>query len=366
MLIINQLTLPLAQSNIPLNLSELGGAEMTAWVVRGGKYGEREEEALENGMLTIGFNVTADLTAAQTREQIQELVSQAHPYATSNENGNRTGQLWAFRGQIETGDLVVMPRKGQPTISIGEISGEYQYRPDRPNFLHGRPVTWIEPEVPRASLDEDLKSSLNTTSTVFRPRSADAEQRLRAMAGGERGQFDQLRASDEDIESFESRQDLAEASNNQVRDFISQKFHGHEFTRLVAAVLKAQGYGVEVAPPGPDGGVDIVAGSGLMGFDPPRICVQVKSGSQEVKVNVLRELAGTVKNFGADYGLLVSWGGFNSATRREARQSNYFNLRLWDSQSFLELLFENYDRLPPSLRAELPLKQVWVLDEPTI
>lgn len=338
---------------------------MTAWVVRGGKYGEREEEALENGMLTIGFNVAADLTAAQTREQVQALVSQAHPDATPNEIGNWTGQLWSFKGRIETGDLVVMPRKGQPTIAIGEISGKYQYRPEQPNFLHGRPVTWIKPEVPRASLDEDLKSSLNTILTVFSPRSAEAEQRLRAMAGGELGQFDRLRASAEDIEVFESQQDLAEASNNQVRDFISQKFHDHEFTRLVAAVLKAQGYGVEVAPPGPDGGVDIVAGSGPMGFDPPRICVQVKSGSLEVNVHVLRELAGTIKNFGADYGLLVSWGGFNSAARREARQSNYFNLRLWDSQDFLELLFENYDRLPPSLKAELPLKQVWMLDEPT-
>ena len=28
---------------------------MTAWVVRGGSYGEWEEEAFENGMLTIGF-----------------------------------------------------------------------------------------------------------------------------------------------------------------------------------------------------------------------------------------------------------------------------------------------------------------------
>ena len=72
---------------------------------------------------------------------------------------------------------------------------------------------------------------------------------------------------------------LEEEANNRIRDYIGGRFHGHEFTRLVAAVLQAQGYAVEVAPPGPDGGVDIVAGSGSMGFDPPRICVQVKSGS---------------------------------------------------------------------------------------
>ena len=338
---------------------------MTAWVVRGGSYGEWEEEALEKGMLSIGFGIEADLTEAQTKDAVERIVRRANPGANPYQISNWTGQLWAFRDGIEPGDLVVMPRKGQPSIAIGEIIGGYQFL-DRNVHQQGREVKWIDREVPRASLDEDLKSSLNTISTVFRPRSADAEQRLRAMVEGELGQLDQLRASAEDIEGFESRQDLAEAGNSQIRDFISQKFHSHKFTHLVAAVLKAQGYGIEVAPPGPDGGVDIVAGSGPMGFDPPRICVQVKSGSQEVDVHVLRELAGTVKNFGADYGLLVSWGGFNSAAQREARQSNYFNLRLWNSQAFLEKLFENYDRLPSALRVELPLKQIWALDDPTI
>ena len=134
----------------------------------------------------------------------------------------------------------------------------------------------------------------------------------------------------------------------------------------MAAVLQTQGYAVEVTPPGPDGGVDIVVGSGPMGFDPPRICVQVKSGVQTAKVNVLRELEGIIKNFGADFGLLVSWGGFTGDTLREARKSTYFNVRLWDSEAFLNSLFENYDRLPAALKAELPLKQVWILDEPVL
>ena len=157
-----------------------------------------------------------------------------------------------------------------------------------------------------------------------------------------------------------------EDANNRIRDYVGSHFHGHEFTRLVAAVLQAQGYATEVAPPGPDGGVDIVAGSGPMGFDPPRICVQVKSGVQTTKVNVLRELEGTLNSFGADYGLLVSWGGFTGDTKSEARKSAYFNVRLWDSEAFLNALFDNYDRLPAGLKAELPLKQVWILDEPTL
>ena len=103
-----------------------------------------------------------------------------------------------------------------------------------------------------------------------------------------------------------------------------------------------------------------------MGFAPPRICVQVKSGVQTTKATVLRELKGTLKDFGADFGLLVSWGGFTGDTRNEARKSSYFNVRLWDSEAFLNALFQNYDRLPAALKAELPLKQVWILDKPPL
>ena len=71
-----------------------------------------------------------------------------------------------------------------------------------------------------------------------------------------------------------------------------------------------------------------------------------------------------LKSFGADYGLFVSWSGFTPPAKSEARKSAYFNVRLWDSEAFLNSLFEHYDRLPASLRAELPIRQIWILDEP--
>ena len=66
----------------------------------------------------------------------------------------------------------------------------------------------------------------------------------------------------------------------QVRDYVERNFHGHALSDLVAAVLEAEGYRVSVSPPGPDGGGDILAGNGPMGFESPRICVQVESGRQ--------------------------------------------------------------------------------------
>lgn len=40
---------------------------MTVWVVRGGRYGEREAEALDNGFLTIGFGLLGDLSVVSGR-----------------------------------------------------------------------------------------------------------------------------------------------------------------------------------------------------------------------------------------------------------------------------------------------------------
>ena len=337
---------------------------MAVWVIRGGLY---EEEAIENGKIGIGYDITRDLTGAPTRDDVRKLVQLDHPQADNNRIGRITGQAWSFKSRIKIGDLIVMPRKGQPTIAIGEMAGEYVFLADRPEQNHSREVKWINKEVARSSLDQDLKLSISADITVFGPKAQDAEERFRDIAEGVQPAISTVvDFPTDDPEEVYLSVNLEEEANNRIRDYIGSQFHGHEFTRLVAAVLQAQGYAAEVAPPGPDGGVDIVAGSGPMGFDPPRICVQVKSGVQTTKVDVLRELKGTLKNFGADFGLLVSWGGFTGDTRSEARKSSYFNVRLWDSQAFLNALFQNYDRLPAVLKAKLPLKQVWIQDEPPL
>jgi restriction system protein len=86
----------------------------------------------------------------------------------------------------------------------------------------------------------------------------------------------------------------------------------------------------------------------------------VKSSQSQADVTVLRNLQGILETFGADQGLLVCWGGFNQAVRKEARQS-FFKVRLWSSDELLKAILANYDRLPEAIQAELPLKRIWRL-----
>ena len=63
----------------------------------------------------------------------------------------------------------------------------------------------------------------------------------------------------------------------------------YEYQEIVASLLRAMGYHISwIAPPGRDGGIDILAASDPLGTKPPRIKVQVKRQSQSVDVDGLR------------------------------------------------------------------------------
>ena len=64
--------------------------------------------------------------------------------------------------------------------------------------------------------------------------------------------------------------------------------------------------------------------------------------------------------FKAEQGLLVCWGGFNTAVVREARLS-FFSVRLWDAADLVAAILRNYERLSKELQTELPLKRLWAL-----
>ena len=70
---------------------------------------------------------------------------------------------------------------------------------------------------------------------------------------------------------------------------------------------------------GERGGVDILAGKGVLGLEEPRICVQVKATASSAGIDVINSLLGVVAGYGATYGLVVSLGGFTKDARNKAK-----------------------------------------------
>jgi restriction system protein len=134
----------------------------------------------------------------------------------------------------------------------------------------------------------------------------------------------------------------------------------YDFQKLVAELLRAMGYHVpHVAPPGRDGGIDIVAYKDPLGTTTPRIKVQVKHRDQRVTVKEVRELEGLLRKEG-DIGLIVSSGGFSSEVEREIRASTK-HIETMDLDRLINLWQEHYDKLSERGKAMLPLIKVYFL-----
>lgn len=327
---------------------------MSLWLVRAGRNGEQEDFALEKNMVVIGWDELPDISTIKTRDDLEKLCSETYPAAKLNTVKNWARQLWTFKDTIQIGDYVVLPLKKRSALVLGTIAGNYEFHPEFPLGAHNaRKVKWIA-EIPRNVVDQDLLNSLGAFLTVCKIDRNNAEKRIVALAKG-KPQKPALEAEEELKQA-----NLTEQSVDEIRKFIGQKFSGHNLARLVDGVLRAQGYYTNVSSPGPDGGVDILAGMGRMGFGEPRICVQVKSGAQASDIKVFRELIGTMQNFKAQQGLLVSWSGFKRTVVEEAKRQ-FFNVRLWDDGDLIEAIEENYENLPEDLQAEIPLKKIWTL-----
>jgi hypothetical protein len=124
---------------------------------------------------------------------------------------------------------------------------------------------------------------------------------------------------------------------------ISTDFAGHDFALLIAEILKAQGYTVNVSLPGADKGIDIVAGIGTLGFDQPRLVVQVKSGNIVADQQTLQALLGAVHDVQGSQGLLVCWGGFTKPVEQR-RNELFFRIRLGEMAYLKNLARRLYER----------------------
>jgi restriction system protein len=134
----------------------------------------------------------------------------------------------------------------------------------------------------------------------------------------------------------------------------------YEFQELVASLLRAMGYYVSwVSPPGKDGGVDILAWSDPLGTRPPRIKVQVKRYSDNVRVDGLRSFMALLGD--EDVGLFVTTAGFTKDAQDEARTQEKRKVTLVDLERLFDLWVEHYGKLDEAARRRLPLQPIHFL-----
>jgi restriction system protein len=338
---------------------------MTLWVVRTGKYGEFEQRFLDDKRIYLSWGgFDADLSKYGMRPQLRGLLESKFPNFSKAKISNAVGQLYAFVAAMSKGDTVIVPSKKKPAIHIGEIEGPYTFDSrGAADLKQYRSVRWLKTDIARSTFDPDLLYSFGAIMTVFRIERNNAEARVRAIAAGIAVPRPPAGSAgselDEPGEAGEEDVDLERLGRDQIAKLIIQKYKGHGMERLVEAVLVAQGYTTYRSPEGADKGVDLLAAPGALGFGSPRICVQVKSTEGPVDHPTLQQLVGAMQAVQAEQGLLVSWGGFKSSVEK-ARAQHFFKVRFWDQDTLIAQILEHYDKLDDDIRAELPVKRVWV------
>ena len=136
-------------------------------MVRAGRHGEGENDALTAGVVGIGWPELGDLTQIGSTEDIRIRLNGTYPDAKPSTLANWACQIGAFRFRMKVGDLVALPLKSAPAIAFGRLSGDYQYVADAVGAMrHQRSVEWISDGIPRAVIDQDLLYSLGAFLTV--------------------------------------------------------------------------------------------------------------------------------------------------------------------------------------------------------
>lgn len=325
--------------------------DATFWGIHAGKTGDADTLFLKKKEIGVGWPNLTDLTQlAPTRDAFRAAFEAAYPRAKPGAIPVNTGQLYRFVHEMQVGDLVVYPSRGDRQVHIGRVTGTYHYQPTlEPAYPHQRPVVWLK-AVPRTTFTQGALYEIGSAMSLFQVKNYVDEFR-QVLEGNEAAPL---------VEEDETVGLVAEEIEETTHDFIMktllQELKGHPFAQFVAHLLNTMGYQTRVADPGPDGGIDIIAHRDALGFEPPIIKVQVKSGQGSSGGPEVASLYGNIAP--DEFGLFVTLGTFTPAARNFAAGKS--NLRLIDGKSLVNLVLDHYQEFDSRYKGILPLKRIYV------
>jgi len=327
------------------------------WGIHAGRTGDADALFLQKGYIAIGWSRVGDLSKlSPDRESFKKAIAAAYPLYKPGAVPVAAGQNFRFVYVLKEGDIMVYRSKLSGEIHLGRIVGDYEYRPDlEPGYPNLRAVKWLKSVDPKG-VTQGALYEIGSAMSLFMVRNYVEEWLSFLSKDVGDNELVLVDSADEDPTVAY----VAESIQENTRDFIRKQFEGelkgHPFARYIGHLLNTMGYRTRISPEGPDGGVDIVAHRDELGFEPPIIKVQVKSGSGNVGQPEVSALLGTLDS--REFGLVVTLGSFTNQARAFAR--NKSNLRLIDGEDLIALTLQHYDQLDSRYKAVIPLKQVYV------
>ena len=326
--------------------------EKTIWGIHAGRTGDADNLFLKGNFIALGWHRVGALDKLKAdRDAFKAKIQEVYPEKKPGAIPVDAGQLFRFLYEMKKGDLVVYPSKRDKQVHIGQVEGEYIYDPNKePVYPNLRPVKWIR-AIPRTKFSQGALYEIGSAMSFFQ---------IKNYADEYRAAVERKKVLPPPIDEPETVAHIAEDIEDNTRDFIlkqlARKLKGHPLAEFVAHLLGIMGYRTRLSPEGADGGIDIIAHKDELGFEPPIIKVQVKSGEGNVGDPIVTALYGKVGD--KEYGLFVTLGIFTNQAKNFARSKS--NLRLIDGDDLVSLILLHYEQFDSQYKGLIPLKKVYV------
>lgn len=325
------------------------------WMVRAGERGFRFEDFKEKSVVCIGWKEVGNLAGLASRETMKKKLAAVFPDWTPYELGGSAGQLYRFAHEIKDGETVITYDTASRVYLVGQVKGGYEYTP---GLVDGQPnirrVAWVG-EISRDALSVPSRNSLGSTLTVFSVPTEVVKEMIASL--GEGGKKTTQPADEVFIN--DQVDDLFKDQQMKSLEFIKDRviaLKWDEMQELVAGLLRAMGYKTRISPSGSDRGKDIVASPDGLGFEDPRIVVEVKHRSAAMGSQEIRSFLGG--RHANDKGLYVSTGGFSKEARYEAERAA-IPLTLMDLDDLVKTLLEHYEKMDVDMQRLIPLRKIY-------
>lgn len=170
---------------------------------------------------------------------------------------------------------------------------------------------------------------------------------------------DENQVEDEELSLNVTFEQAEEQAFSEIEHYISN-LNPYTFQDLVAGLLEGMGYVINwVAPPGKDGGLDIIAFSDPLGTKAPRIKVQVKRQQDKIRLDGIKAFVANVND--DDVGIFVSLGGFTKDAEEYCRFLERRKITLVDINKLMELWVEYYGKLSEESKRIMPISPIYFL-----
>lgn len=325
------------------------------------------DDPIDGKYACLGWSALGDIfDLPGDREVYKAAIQRAYPEKKPGAIPVDAGTLYRFAHEIQAGDLIVYPSKHNRMVNIGRATGKKWHQAGSgtgddilPNFIG---VDWLG-RFPRSDFSQTALNEIGSFITLFRVRehSAQFETKIDPTMSRRSAEVER-EAEEESVPDDLAAQNASQLAVENTQDFVVRRIvaglSGYEFEHLTAHLMECLGYTARVSEKSGDGGVDVIAHTDELGFQPPIIKIQCKRQTGQIGEPEVSQLLGTLGD--GEYALFVTLGSYTRQARM--RERNTPRLRLLDGEEFVQLILEHYPQLSPRYRTMIPLKQIYVPD----